>query len=93
MLAHWKAVGAPSLDHCTAIHPFQPSRGNPNRRQSPSHSLLRSTSNPNRQMAGLHSYKGQAILPPIFGLLLLISFGMPAVAGQREGLNLGGSPP
>ena len=46
MLAHWKAVGAPCLDHCTAKRPFQPSRGNPNRRQSPSHSLSRSTSKP-----------------------------------------------
>lgn len=26
-------------------------------------------------------------------MLLLISFGMPAMAGQREGLNFGGSPP
>jgi hypothetical protein len=44
-------------------------------------------------MAGLHSCKWQAILPPIFSLLLLISFGMLAMAEQREGPNFGGSPP
>jgi hypothetical protein len=44
-------------------------------------------------MAGLHICKVQAIPPPIFSLLLLIDFGMPAMAEQREGPNFGGSPP
>ena len=43
-------------------------------------------------MACLHSCKGQGLPPPIFSLLLLISFGMPAMAEQQEGPNFGGSP-
>jgi len=44
-------------------------------------------------MAGLNSCKGQGIQPAIISLLLLIGFGMPAMAEQREGLNFVGSPP